>query len=143
MEKEDLNKSDEVKKKHKNIFKNFPEYWYFVRVLTKEQREKLVEHLSIKEREFLTSSFKKGCWDDVMMRNLCDSYLDHIKDTSGIDLIELRSNVLKNKPQLVQKNFWINVSQIFSEIKDQHTNYIFANLAVDHFDDTYFKISKK
>jgi hypothetical protein len=133
---------------NKRVFKNFAEYWHYVKVLSQNQREALVQSLSIQERQSLHASFEKGGWNDLMMRNTCDEILGAIKDrtktkgNSGLDLLELRAGiVMHGKSQLVQRRLWEYVNKCFEKIKWEHISYIFDGIVAEEFDTDYIKLS--
>ena len=126
---------EEPKKKRKKVFKDFAEYWHYVKVLSNEQRDIIISNLSKTEQKSLRTSYDQGGWEDLFMRNACDFTIDQIKQNFGIDLIQLRAKVLSNKPQLVQKPFWQYVEKCF-DIPYKHIAYIFDGImAVNHDSD--------
>ena len=126
--------------KPKKVFKNFEEYWNLVKVLSEEQRVMLTESLSASEQRSLKVSFKKGGWEDLFMRNLCDYNLDEIKENYDVDLLEIRASVISGSPYLIDKNFWLFVNDFFDPIPWEYVAYIFDGVVAEYYDKDYIKL---
>lgn len=140
-----MNKADETsdpQKRSKKVFRNFAEYWHFIRVLTRQQQDVIANSLTPSERRSLRQSFEKGGWNSLIMRNACDYTIDRIKDNYDIDLLELRMLIFSGKPQLIQKAFWHHVKSCFEEVEWQYQSYIFGGIKEEPFDDDYVKLVK-
>lgn len=141
-----MNKADDTpnlpkkRSKKKRVFRNFAEYWHFLRILTKQQQEVIANSLTTSERNALRISYEKGAWNQLFMRNACDFTIDRIKEQHGIDLLELRMKVLSGTPQLIQKTFWEYVKSCFEEVDWVHQSYIFGGLKEESYDNEYVKI---
>lgn len=139
-----MNKADETnnapKKRQKKVFRNFAEYWHFLRVLTKQQQDIIADSLTPSERKSLKQSFYKGCWNTLFMRNACDYTIDRIKENHNVDLLQLRMLVLSGKPQLVQRTFWEHVKSCFEDVEWKDQSYIFGGLKEEAFDKEYVKL---
>jgi hypothetical protein len=59
-------------------FKDFSEYWYYVKKLTKEQRDAIFNSLSSNQQEKLKSMYSDGGWEDLFIRDILDNILDGI-----------------------------------------------------------------
>jgi len=136
------NTNDKSDKKKKKVFKNFAEYWHLVKVLSGEQRRLLVDSLPPKEQRALQESYSKGGWEDLFMRNACDSILEAIKDSFSVDLLDLRMKILAGKPQLIQISFWDYVNHCFDDIPWEHIAYIFDGITAKNHDANYVKLSR-
>jgi hypothetical protein len=135
-------KKNLITPKRNRVFNGeFPLYWHFVKVLSEEQRKTLAATLSKEEQLELLNSFKEGGWNHLFMRNACDQVLDQIKEKFGIDWLELRTKILKGKPQLVQKGFWNYLYSRFDQLDWDHISYIFDGLIAHEYDAEYVKIS--
>jgi hypothetical protein len=130
------------KKPAKRAFKNFAEYWHFVKNLPDYQRKLLVNSMSSVEQKSLKASYDKGGWEDLFMRNACDETLDEIKQYTDIDLVQLRVKVLAGKPQLMNKTFWQYINNCFEKVPFEHISYIFEGITIEDFDADYVKLVK-
>jgi hypothetical protein len=130
-----------VESKPKKVFKNFAEYWHYIRILSEDQREILANCLSAAERKSLQQSFHRGGWQDLFMRNACDFTLDRLKEQYGIDLLDLRMQLLSGKKRLVQKRFWKYVNECFSRVAFEDIAYIFGGIKIEDYDADYIKLS--
>jgi hypothetical protein len=127
----------------KRVFKNFADYWHYVKHLSEEQLQTLASALSKSEQKFLKASYEKGGWEDLFMRNQCDKVLDYIKETYGVDLLLIRSKVLSGKDQLIQKSFWIYIKSRFEKVTWHHISYIFDGIMDEPSDDPdYLRLKK-
>ena len=119
----------------------FFKYWHFVKVLSEEQRQLLASTLSKEEQKDLTTSYQKGGWKNLFMRDACDQVLDSIKQKFGVDWLSIKGKILNGKPQLVQKSFWAYLNACFDGIEWDHIAYIFDGLISREYDSEYVKIS--
>lgn len=124
-------------------FKNFAEYWHYVRNLPESQKKILINSMDRNELHSLKSSYMRGGWEDLFMRNACDEILDEIKKHTGVDLILIRVEVLSGKPYLMNKEFWKYINSCFDDVSYSHLTYIFDNIEVEEFDDDYIKLTKE
>ena len=104
-----------------NIFKDFLEYWYFIRYLSANQKKIIFNSLSQQEQKSLTLSCERGGWSDVLNRNIIDEMVDEIKDIYGFDLIDMRYKVLHNESVYVPTDFW-------EMIEEDLSNYEYENV---------------
>jgi hypothetical protein len=111
---------------NKKIFNDFEEYWSFVKTLNDTQKNIISSALSKEEYLYLKQSYEEGGWHEVLMKNLCEHYLDHIKEKFGIDVLEIKMKTISGKPQLVNKNFWYFVKDYFKDIPKEYSGYIFS-----------------
>lgn len=140
-----MNKADETpnspkKRSSKRVFRNFAEYWHFLRILTKQQQDVIAGSLTASERKALKLSYEKGAWNQLFMRNACDFTIDRLKEHYGVDLLDLRMKVISGKPQLIQKSFWEYVKSCFEDVAWVHQSYIFGGLKEESFDSEYIKL---
>ncbi len=89
----------------KLVFDNFSEYWYYARSLSENQRKIIFRSLSIEQRNFLDSSYRKDGWNDVFYRNEVNERLDELKESYGYDVVDIRSRVLKGKSVYLPSKF--------------------------------------
>lgn len=128
------------KRPSKKAFKNFAEYWHFVKNLPEYQRKLLVNSMSRTEQKALKTSYDRGGWEDLFMRNACDETLDEIKKQTDVDLLSIRMKVLANKPQLMHQSFWQYVNNCFDRVPWEHIAYIFDGITIEDHDDDYVKM---
>lgn len=112
----------------KRVFKNFAEYWHYVKPLSEEQRKTIADSLTKAEQRSLQVSYKKGGWEDLFMRNQCDKTLDAIVEKFDIDLLLMRTQILSGRQKLMQKSFWEYVKTCFDGVPWQHISYIFDGI---------------
>lgn len=127
----------------KRVFKNFAEYWHYIKILSQDQREIIGQSLSMSERRSLFASFKRGGWNDLMMRNTCDQILDAIQNETGVDLLEVKCKIISGKPQLIQSNLWIYINKCFEgNVEWEHCAYILDGIYAEEFDQDYTKLTQ-
>lgn len=141
MSKETNGKAKGENPQKRRTFKNFAEYWHFVKPLSQAQREVLVQSLPMDERRSLHTSFQRGGWNDLMMRNTCDQILNGLKAKVGVDLLDVRTKTLMGKSQLMQRGLWEYVNKCFDTIPWEHIAYIFDGVVAEEYDDDYVKLS--
>ncbi len=110
------------------IFKDFREYWYFARYLSENQRTTVFNSLPSDQRKYLNSSYTKGEWNDVLLRNKIDEAIDELKDRYGYDLLELRAKVFAGKSVYVPTKFWKMVLEQMDEYDQRYTQYIVSGI---------------
>jgi len=137
------------KRKPNKAFRNFSEYWHFVKNLPEHQRKLLVNSMSRTEQKALKSSYDDGGWEDLFMRNACDEILDVIKNhtksesvTEGIDLLDIRMKILSGRTQLMHQSLWTYVQNCFKGVPFDHIAYIFDGIIAEEHDADYVKLSK-
>jgi hypothetical protein len=140
------NKSDNSKRK-KKVFKNFAEYWHFVKTLSEDQRRLIVNSLSTQEQKALRKSYEHGGWEDLFMRNACDYILSQISqqyeyDGKPLDLLELRYRILSGDVYLMQRALWRHINSCFDRIPWQHIAYIFDGIMAEEHEGGYVKLSR-
>jgi DNA-binding transcriptional ArsR family regulator len=118
----------------------FFKFWHFTRVLTEEQRQTLSSTLSRTEQQELITSYKKGGWKYLFMRNACDEVLDRIEKKFGVHWLSVRSKIIGGKPQLIQRSFWEYLNECFEGQDWEHIAYIFDGLIARDYDADYVKV---
>lgn len=131
MKQADKRSSVPQRRTRKKAFKNFAEYWHFVKTLPEYQRKLLVNSMSSAEQKALKSSYDKGGWEDLFMRNACDTALDEIKKNTGIDVVHIRAKVVSGRPQLVHKTLWVYINSCFDKVPWDHISYIFDGMSIE------------
>ena len=132
----------------KHLFENFSEFWKHVRILDDTQREIIFSSLPKDEQEDIQSSYDKGGWEDLFMRNKLDKLLDKIKKDTGLDLIDIRCRVVtKNKSVYINKDQWNHIYNLVHESvakdKKSHLNYILGGMkATEENKETILLIKK-
>lgn len=110
------------------IFKDFCEYWYFARYLSENQRTTVFNSLPSDQRKYLNSSYRRGEWNDVLLRNKIDEVIDELKDKYGYDLLELRIKVFAGKSVYIPTKFWEIVFEEMDKYDQRYTQYIMAGI---------------
>lgn len=132
--------SSAKRKELHNTFKNFAEYWHFVKSMPTYQRKVLFNSMSSTEQKTLRASYDSGGWEDLFMRNACDETLDEIVRKTNIDLLEVKCKVMSGNPQLMHKEFWQYINNCFDMVPMRHIAYIFDGIIVEDFDEDYVKL---
>lgn len=119
------------------VFDSFMEFYALTRPMTEMQREILMQNLSSTERRQLAKARKAEGWDDLLIRNQIDVYLDQIKDEFDIDLIFLRIQVLHGNLRKVRKAFWVYVNDVFAPYSIRHKWHIFEGIVAKEYKDDW------
>ena len=94
----------------------FEEFWTSFGHLPLQNRREYYDSLTRIQRHKLLHSFYSDGWFDLFVRNHVDKTILNIKDSFGIDLIELRINAIKNrKVHLIEREVWDRIEQLLSE----------------------------
>ena len=112
----------------KLVFKNFAEYWYYARYLSREQRKLIFKSLSSEQRKFLDSSYLEEGWCDLFNRNQVNDKIDELKESYGFDVLEIRLKVLKGKSVYVPTKFWKIVEEQFDQIVPEAVEFVIGGL---------------
>ena len=127
----------------KIIFKDFSEYWYYVKNLDKEQRDTIFNSLPSNEQKKLQSLYNDEGWEDLFMRNTLDKISDDLRDNYNVNLLNIRINALKGKSQILDKSKWLFIMDLLKDFDEKHTNYILGGLDIEALDDSCIIIKKK
>jgi len=112
----------------KPVFKNFTEYWYYARYLSREQRKIIFKSLSADQRKFLDSSYLSEGWCDLFYRNDANATIDELKESYGYDVLEIRLKVLKGKSVYVPTKFWKIAEEQFDKIIPEAVKFVMGGL---------------
>ena len=112
----------------KLVFDNFSEYWYYARSLSENQRKIIFRSLSIEQRNFLDSSYRKDGWNDVFYRNEVNERLDELKESYGYDVVDIRSRVLKGKSVYLPSKFWQVVEEQMSQYRPEVVHFVMSGI---------------
>lgn len=99
----------------KPVFKNFTEYWYYVRYLSREQRKIIFKSLSSNQRKFLDSSYLREGWCDLFYRNEVNIKIDELRESYGYNVLDIRLKALRGKSVYVPSKFWKIVEEQFGQ----------------------------
>jgi hypothetical protein len=110
------------------IFKDFSEYWYFVRRLSDNQRQIVFESLSSEQKRHVEDSYMKEGWSDVLARNEIDALLDKLKEKYGYDVLDIKAKALKDKSVYVPTRFWDLLTSHLKQYKATSTNFVLSGL---------------
>jgi hypothetical protein len=114
----------------KVIFKNFSEFWCCTKSLTEVNRKIIFDCLPSEQRERIQSSYNNEGWDDLMMRNYVDKCVDNMVQTFGINMICVRSNVIKGKPFIIRKKQWDFFYKMVKEVDKKHKDYVLGGIKI-------------
>ena len=112
----------------KPIFKNFTEYWYYARYLSREQRKIIFKSLPPKQKKFLDSSYLNDGWCHLFYRNEVNEKIDELKKSYGYDLLEIRLKALKGKSVYVPALFWKIVHEQFDNMVPDAAVFVMGGL---------------
>jgi len=115
----------------KAIFKDFTEYWHFVKNLSKEQRDTIYNSLPNDQQKYLSKLYQLGGWEDLFIRNILDKILDDLVKNYNIDLLSIKTKVVSGKSCTIDKKNWALVIDLFQDFKPYHTAYIFGGIGVE------------
>jgi len=110
------------------IFKNFTEYWYYARYLSREQRKLIFRILPAEQRKFLDNSYLKERWCDLFWRNEINLKIDELKESYGYDVLEIRLKVLNGKSVYIPTKFWKIVEEQFDQIVPEAADFVIGGL---------------
>lgn len=99
------------KKKKKNVFKDFSEYWHYVSSLSFNQKEIIFKSLSRTDQDVLIKSCIDDGWEDLLNRNLIYNISEEMKSNYNFDLLDIRRKVLNGKSVYLPTVFWKNVTK--------------------------------
>jgi hypothetical protein len=110
------------------IFKDFSEYWYFVRRLSDNQRQLVFEGLSSEQKRYVEDSYRKEGWADVLARNEIDALLDKLKDKYGYDVLDIRAKALKGKSVYAPARFWDLLESHLRQYQSSSVSFVLSGL---------------
>ncbi len=112
----------------KPVFKNFTEYWYYARYLSREQRKIIFRSLPSEQKEYLDSSYIKEGWCALFYRNEINEKIDELKDAYGFDVLNIRLKALSGKSVYVPSKFWQIAEEQLGQWKPEDTNFATGGL---------------
>lgn len=110
----------------------FKKYWSEFYNKSNEERSEYFDSLSPRDQDKLIKSFFSEGWDSLIIQNIVDDHLDFIKDTYGIDLINVRIQVVcKHKKVSVNKKAWDHACELIKPYAEYYkSSNIFKELSV-------------
>ncbi len=109
----------------------FQEYWSNFSGKSHKERARYFSSLSKSAQRSLLRSFFEDGWCELIVRNIVDVNLDHIKKTYDIDVIDLRIKAMKGRTFLVDKNVWDEIEEALLTYKEYYdSKFIFGDLSV-------------
>ena len=115
-------------------FKDFSEYWYFVRNLPENHRKLIFDSLSPKNKIVLETSYLREGYADVQQKNEVDGIVDILKDKYGYDILDLRCKVLKGKSVYVPTKFWKLIKEYMRRYSPDITIHVNGGIAAEPCD---------
>ena len=87
-------------------FKSFVEWWHFAKHLSESQKRIIYDSLSSECQRKLQRSCKTGGWEDLLNRDEINNIIDDLKLEMNLDLINIRSLILKGKSVYLPTSSW-------------------------------------
>ena len=109
-------------------FKDFSEYWRFVKILTPEQIEIIRSEMSDAENSELVQSYIDGKWEDVFKRNKLNLILDEIKKELNHDMIAVRCRLMKGRSYYLSSEDWRKIVERIDIYDSKHSDYILGDI---------------
>ena len=110
------------------LFKNFREYWYYVKSLSTSQRDQIFNSLPDRQRRIIQESYDKQGWKDVFMRDNVNKLVDKIKKDSSYDLINIRCRVIGGKSVYLPKKFWRHVQKELGAYDEEDVYFVIGDI---------------
>jgi hypothetical protein len=109
----------------KQTFKNFQEFHHLTKTLSESQTHKIVSSLTKAEQDELMKSYKEGGWEDLFLINKMDVVVDEIKESTGIDLFQIKYRIVNDKSYYMKKSQWYWIyDRLISEVGKSHKDMI-------------------
>ncbi len=109
----------------------FSEYWSEFASRSKEERRAYFDSLSEVKQNELLQSYRSEKWPELFLRNEVDRLIDEIKQTHGVDLIDLRIKAIKDgKVFLIEKSVWELAESLYDYEDLVDLTFIFGDLLV-------------
>lgn len=112
----------------KAVFKNFTEYWYYARYLSREQRKIIFKSLTPEQRRCLDSSYIREGWSDLFYRNEANSKIDELKEAYGYDVMQIKIKALNKKSVYVPTKFWKVAEEQFNQMVPEAIDFVMGGL---------------
>jgi len=111
-------------------FNCFGKFWDVTHHLDEFQRKIIFDSLSDKEKEILIYDIKEKKWEDLIYRNKLDHAINDIKELLGIDILDIKRQIIKGKYIYIKKSDWEYIIDYINSITSskKHTNYILGGL---------------
>jgi hypothetical protein len=125
------------------IFRDFSEYYHYIRHLSSSQKEKILSSLSRREAKNLENSFRLGGWEDLLIRNDLDKKVSNFKKKYNFDLLNSRIKVMSKKSVYLDKIIWEEIIKEISEFEDKHSSYLIGGIDAVNIDPKTVLLIKK
>ena len=132
-------------KKENVVFKDFGEFWHYTRSLSKQQTSVIFGSLSSGRQRSLKESYKDEGWNDLFVRNAIDRTVNEIKNKTGIDLYQIRTQViLTGKAYFMKKADWNFITDRFMGFSEDSIDVVIGGVIIQEINsDTVVLISEK
>lgn len=120
-----LTDKEDMKKK---FFKNFHEYWHYIRHLNDNQKQLIFDNLPEEERISIEKSLERGGWKDLIMRDLLNELIDSIYKKHKYNVIEIKCKALNNKSVYMPRKVWEEIVYEASKYKEEYANYLIGGI---------------
>lgn len=110
------------------VFKNFGEYWYYTKYLSRKQRKIIFKSLSSDQKASLDDSYVKDCWGDLFYHNEIDEKIDDLEEAFGQNLYSIRFKALKGKSVYVSTKFWKVVEEQMGQYRPEISKFAVGGL---------------
>lgn len=100
----------------------FEEYWSRFASKSSHERSRYFSSLSRQAQRSLVRSFFDEGWHELVVHNIIDANLDHIKRVHNIDILDMRIKALRGKRFLVDKETWDEIAELLLTYQDYYNS---------------------
>ncbi|HUS48935.1 MAG TPA: hypothetical protein VMZ91_02115 [Candidatus Paceibacterota bacterium] len=112
----------------KIVFKDFAEYWHYVRHFSNRQRKLIFDSLPTDQQDFLNKSYTEGYWEDVFYRNAINKKIDKFKKEDKYDILDIRNKVLSGKSVYLPYEFWEKILKEIGLYRLEHSFFVLGGI---------------
>ena len=106
------------------VFKDFREYWHYTKSLDKNHRDLIFASLQQGQQDTLRASYRRGGWEDVIVRDTVNRAVDGIKKEFGYDMISVRCRVMAGKSVYMPRIVWEHFNQEMQKFSAEHALFV-------------------
>lgn len=110
------------------VFKDFKDYWHFVKHLTQKNRKTIFNSLSQDQQKMLKKSYEIGGWQDVFVRNRINEIIDEVKEKHGYSLLEIKSKIISGKSVYLPTDIWDEIESNFEKFPEKDIQFVLGGI---------------